>query len=175
MQAAAAHLHTHRVAAGQQAGPVLAALCSPASKPWIGGAALSTAGAAQAAVHPAQQPRGRCPTPARSWDGGNNPEQTDFVSVRNLVAACPKSLKRFTLTTSAGVERSGQFPFFILNAFGEHAPGQGGAGCRPAAAAGTHAGGPAVRQHAAATSSGLPAMPARVSHPSFLALIGCTR
>lgn len=56
--------------------------------------------------------------PSKRWDGGNNPEQTDFVSVRNLVAACPKSLKRFTLTTSAGVERSGQFPFFILNAFG---------------------------------------------------------
>ncbi|KAL4448885.1 hypothetical protein ABPG77_007602 [Micractinium sp. CCAP 211/92] len=56
--------------------------------------------------------------PSKRWDGGNNPEQTDFVSVRNLVTACPKSLKRFTLTTSAGVERSSQFPFFILNAFG---------------------------------------------------------
>lgn len=57
--------------------------------------------------------------PSRRWDGGNNPEQTDFVSVRNLVRACPASLKRFVLTTSAGVERSGQFPFSILNLFGE--------------------------------------------------------
>lgn len=64
---------------------------------------------------------------ACSWDGGNNPEQTDYVSVRNLVAACPPSLKRFTLTTSAGVERSGQFPFIILNAFGGH-QGFGGSG-----------------------------------------------
>lgn len=53
------------------------------------------------------------------WDGGNNPEQTDYVSVRNLVHACPPSLKRFVLTTSAGVERSGKFPFAILNLFGE--------------------------------------------------------
>lgn len=52
------------------------------------------------------------------WDGGNNPEQTDFVSVRNLVRACPPGLQRFVLTTSAGVERSGQFPFSILNLFG---------------------------------------------------------
>lgn len=41
------------------------------------------------------------------------------MSVRNLVRACPPSLKRFVLTTSAGVERSGQFPFSILNLFGE--------------------------------------------------------
>ncbi|KAI7845420.1 hypothetical protein COHA_000973 [Chlorella ohadii] len=56
--------------------------------------------------------------PSKRWDGGNNPEQTDYVSVRNLVRACPPSLKRFVLTTSAGVERSGQFPFSILNLFG---------------------------------------------------------
>ena len=57
------------------------------------------------------------PAPCR-WDGDNGPEQTDFVSVRNLVRACPRDLKRFVLTTSAGVERSGQFPFVILNLFG---------------------------------------------------------
>ena len=72
---------------------------------------------------PTRQPPPTCPpwTPAlcRSWDGGNNPEQTDYVSVSNLIKACPPSLKRFTLTTSAGVERSGQFPFAILNLFGE--------------------------------------------------------
>ncbi|PSC76139.1 nucleoside diphosphate sugar epimerase [Micractinium conductrix] len=56
--------------------------------------------------------------PSKRWDGGNNPEQTDYVSVSNLIKACPPSLKRFTLTTSAGVERSGQFPFAILNLFG---------------------------------------------------------
>lgn len=47
------------------------------------------------------------------------------MSVRNLVHACPPSLKRFVLTTSAGVERSGQFPFSILNLFGA----RGGPGC----------------------------------------------
>lgn len=52
------------------------------------------------------------------WDGNNGPEQTDYVAVKNLIAATPKSVKRFVLTTSAGVERSGQFPFVILNLFG---------------------------------------------------------
>lgn len=52
------------------------------------------------------------------WDGNNGPEQTDYLSVRNLVHACPKSLKRFVLTTSAGVERYNQLPFSILNLFG---------------------------------------------------------
>lgn len=56
--------------------------------------------------------------PSKRWSGGNNPEQTDYVSVTNLIRACPQNLKRFTLTTSAGVERSGQFPFAILNLFG---------------------------------------------------------
>lgn len=56
--------------------------------------------------------------PSKRWDGGNNPEQTDYVAVKNLVEATPRSIKRFILTTSAGVERSNQFPFFILNAFG---------------------------------------------------------
>lgn len=56
--------------------------------------------------------------PSKRWDGGNNPEQTDFVAVKNLVDSCPKDIKRFVLTTSAGVERSGQFPWLILNAFG---------------------------------------------------------
>ena len=54
------------------------------------------------------------------WDGGNGPEQTDFISVRNLVQACsPSSVKRFVLTTSAGVERYNQLPFSILNLFGK--------------------------------------------------------
>jgi len=58
--------------------------------------------------------------PSKRWDGGNDPEQTDYVGVKNLVEVTAKEagLKRFVLTTSAGVERSSQFPFFILNAFG---------------------------------------------------------
>ena len=56
--------------------------------------------------------------PGRRWDGDNGPEQSDFVAVRNLLAATPRGVKRFVLTTSAGVERQGQFPFFILNLFG---------------------------------------------------------
>ena len=59
--------------------------------------------------------------PSKRWDGGNGPEQTDYVSVRNLVAAAAAAgpLRRFVLTTSAGVERSGSLPFSILNLFGE--------------------------------------------------------
>ncbi|GAB4820052.1 hypothetical protein N2152v2_007098 [Parachlorella kessleri] len=57
--------------------------------------------------------------PSKRWDGGNGPEQTDFVSVRNLIQACsPSSVKRFVLTTSAGVQRYNQLPFSILNLFG---------------------------------------------------------
>ena len=59
--------------------------------------------------------------PSTRWDGGNGPEQADYVSVANLVAAACRStpgLRRFVLTTSAGVERADQFPFVILNLFG---------------------------------------------------------
>lgn len=56
--------------------------------------------------------------PSKRWDGNNGPEQTDYVSVVNLIRACPAGLKRFVLTTSAGVERYTQFPFAILNLFG---------------------------------------------------------
>ena len=56
--------------------------------------------------------------PSKRWDGGNNPKNTDYVAVKNLIDSCPKDIKRFILTTSAGVERSGQFPWLILNAFG---------------------------------------------------------
>lgn len=58
------------------------------------------------------------PRPTCRWDGGNGPEQTDFLSVRNLIRACPPALRRFVLTTSAGVERFDKFPFVILNLFG---------------------------------------------------------
>ena len=41
------------------------------------------------------------------------------MAVRNLIEATPKSVKRFLLTTSAGVDRSNKLPFNILNLFGE--------------------------------------------------------
>lgn len=56
--------------------------------------------------------------PSKRWDGGNNPENTDFIAVRNLIQSCPSTLGRFVLCTSAGVERAGQFPWLILNVFG---------------------------------------------------------
>ncbi len=52
------------------------------------------------------------------WDGNNGPEQTDYVAMKNLIEATPTSVKRFVLTTSAGVDRSNQLPFNILNLFG---------------------------------------------------------
>ena len=54
----------------------------------------------------------------RRWAGDNGPEQTDFVAVKNLVAALPKDLKRIIHVSSAGVDRSNQLPFSILNLFG---------------------------------------------------------
>lgn len=58
--------------------------------------------------------------PSKRWDNDNTPEQTDYVANKNLIEAARKApaLKRFVLCTSAGVERSGQFPFIILNLFG---------------------------------------------------------
>lgn len=52
------------------------------------------------------------------WDGNNGPEQTDYIAMKNLIEATPKSIKRFVLTTSAGVDRSNKLPFNILNLFG---------------------------------------------------------
>ena len=72
----------------------------------------------EAACRCPHSPRLVAPPGCRRWDGGNNPEQTDLVSVCNLVRACPQGLQRFVLTTSAGVERSDKFPFAILNLFG---------------------------------------------------------
>lgn len=53
------------------------------------------------------------------WTGNNGPEQTDLIAMRNLIEATPKSVKRFVLTTSAGVDRSNKIPFSILNLFGK--------------------------------------------------------
>lgn len=56
--------------------------------------------------------------PSKRWADNNGPEQTDFIGVRNLIQATPKSLGRFIITTSAGVERYDQIPYSILNLFG---------------------------------------------------------
>ncbi|KAK9809648.1 hypothetical protein WJX73_000226 [Symbiochloris irregularis] len=56
--------------------------------------------------------------PSQRWKGNNGPQQTDYVSVKNLIDACPGNLQRFILNTSAGVDRSGSLPFSILNLFG---------------------------------------------------------
>jgi hypothetical protein len=56
------------------------------------------------------------------WAGNNGPEQADFVAVRNLIDATPRTVKRFLLTTSAGVDRSDKLPFSILNLFGARMP-----------------------------------------------------
>ncbi|MEW5320200.1 MAG: hypothetical protein WDW38_011292 [Sanguina aurantia] len=56
--------------------------------------------------------------PSTRWDGNNGPRPTDFVGPSNLIAAVPRSISRFVLVTSAGVERPKGFPWFILNTFG---------------------------------------------------------
>lgn len=59
--------------------------------------------------------------PSSRWDGGNGPEPTDYVAVRNLVAAAAAgspALKRFVLVSSIGVKRTDRLPYIILNAFG---------------------------------------------------------
>jgi len=56
--------------------------------------------------------------PSKRWDGGNGPEATDFVAAGNLIRAAPQDLRRFVHVTSAGVERTGQLPWVILNLFG---------------------------------------------------------
>lgn len=56
--------------------------------------------------------------PSSRWEGGNGPRATDFMAVNNLIAASPANIKRFVLVTSAGVERTKQPPWFILNTFG---------------------------------------------------------
>ncbi|KAF8064552.1 hypothetical protein HT031_003352 [Scenedesmus sp. PABB004] len=56
--------------------------------------------------------------PSDRWKGDNGPRPTDYDGPRNLIAACPKTLKRFVFVTSAGVERRTQMPWAILNTFG---------------------------------------------------------
>lgn len=60
--------------------------------------------------------------PSARWKQNNGPEQTDFVSVKNLVEAVgkqsDKKCKRVILVSSVGVDRTDRMPFLILNLFG---------------------------------------------------------
>ncbi|KAI8469340.1 MAG: hypothetical protein J3K34DRAFT_513480 [Monoraphidium minutum] len=56
--------------------------------------------------------------PSKRWQGDNGPRQTDLEGTQNLIRVTPRDIKRFVFVTSAGVERTGEFPWLILNAFG---------------------------------------------------------
>jgi uncharacterized protein YbjT (DUF2867 family) len=56
----------------------------------------------------------------------NSPTQVDGVGVSHLVQAAPKSLERFVLVSSCGVERQQVFPYSLLNSFGVLAAKQQG-------------------------------------------------
>ena len=60
--------------------------------------------------------------PSARWRDGNGPEQTDYVSVKNVVE-CVKTQSnttcvRFVLVSSIGVDRTNAMPFLVLNLFG---------------------------------------------------------
>lgn len=54
----------------------------------------------------------------RRAKASNSPQQVDAIGVEHLVAAAPRSLKRFVFISSCGVERKDKPPYNILNAFG---------------------------------------------------------
>ncbi|MGK7904214.1 MAG: SDR family oxidoreductase [Hormoscilla sp.] len=57
--------------------------------------------------------------PESTRDRANNsPDKVDAEGVSNLVAAAPKTLKRFIFVSSIGIRRKKKPPFNILNAFG---------------------------------------------------------
>eukprot|EP01025_Chloroclados_australasicus_P047300 TRINITY_DN5278_c0_g1_i1.p1 TRINITY_DN5278_c0_g1~~TRINITY_DN5278_c0_g1_i1.p1 ORF type:complete len:324 (-),score=24.57 TRINITY_DN5278_c0_g1_i1:279-1136(-) len=56
--------------------------------------------------------------PSDRWNGGNGPKPTDYTAVTNLINSTPKTVKRFVFVTSAGVLRSDELPWAILNWFG---------------------------------------------------------
>lgn len=56
--------------------------------------------------------------PSDRWRGNNGPRPTDLDATLHLINSCPRSLKRFLLVTSAGVERQSQFPWLVLNLYG---------------------------------------------------------
>jgi hypothetical protein len=66
-----------------------------------------------------------CVKTTHRWHNDNGPRPTDLEGPLNLIKACPKTLKRFVFVTSAGVERQKEFPWAILNTFGEGGCGDG--------------------------------------------------
>ncbi|CAM6085322.1 unnamed protein product [Calypogeia fissa] len=56
--------------------------------------------------------------PSKRWSGDNGPEQTDWIGVRNVVDAVPKSVQRIVLISSIGVTKSDELPWNIMNVFG---------------------------------------------------------
>lgn len=55
--------------------------------------------------------------PTNRWAAGSTAEMSCDIVPHNLIKAAPKTIKRFVMVTSAGVERYDQFPFSILNSF----------------------------------------------------------
>ncbi len=54
----------------------------------------------------------------RNAKAKNSPEKVDAEGVGNLAAAAPRSLKRFVLVSSCGIERKDKPPYSVLNACG---------------------------------------------------------
>ncbi|CAD7703955.1 unnamed protein product [Ostreobium quekettii] len=55
--------------------------------------------------------------PTDRWSRGQTAEQSCDVVPQNLIKATPKTIQRFVMVTSAGVERVKQIPYNILNTF----------------------------------------------------------
>lgn len=55
--------------------------------------------------------------PSPRWKDDNDPEQTDKLAIGNLLKHTPSDIRRFVLISSAGVTRTEQLPFSILNLF----------------------------------------------------------
>jgi len=88
--------------------------------------------------------------PTAKWAGGNTPVNVDKAAVERLAARCAApggapALKRFALLTSVGVERTGQMPFALLNAFGVLDCKRAAEAAVVAAAAAARAAGPGPR------------------------------
>jgi len=58
--------------------------------------------------------------PTMKWRGGNTPKAIDQEAVERMakVLAEESSVEKVVMVTSVGVERTGEMPFLILNAFG---------------------------------------------------------
>lgn len=55
--------------------------------------------------------------PTTRWSKGSTAEMSCDVVPHNLIKATPKTVQRFVMVTSAGVERCNQLPFRILDSF----------------------------------------------------------